>query len=66
MPASQGLRRTMVYFLVFMLQMDEFREKMKSTMQIGPKKESTGKSDFKTVRELVNYLLDEDRKSKKS
>jgi hypothetical protein len=31
-----------------------------------PKKppEQQGKSDFKTVRELVNYIIDEDEKKK--
>jgi hypothetical protein len=40
----------------------EFREKMKSMMPAVPKKESQGRSDFKTVRELVNYIIDEDKK----
>ncbi len=44
--------------------MDEFTAKVQSKMPTVPKNEPTGKSDFKTVRELVNYILDEDKKGK--
>ena len=46
------------------LQMEEFRTKMQRAMPKVPKKESSGRSDFKTVRELVNYLIDEDARKK--
>jgi len=42
--------------------LQEFREKMKSMMPAVPKKESEGRSDFKSVRELVTYIIEEDKR----
>ena len=49
-------------FLYF--QMEEFTHKMQSIMPRIPKKENPGRSDFKTVRELVEYIIEEDKKAK--
>ncbi|XP_064629568.1 transmembrane protein 242-like [Lineus longissimus] len=56
-----------VYKLSGAESMKDFTRKIQSIMPKVPKKpqEQQGKSDFKTVRELVNYLIDEDEKNKK-
>lgn len=45
--------------------MEEFTAKVRSIMPTVPKKEGQGRSDFKTIREVVDYLLEEDEKKKK-
>ena len=45
--------------------MEEFTRKMQSIMPRVPKKENPGRSDFKSVRELVQFIVDEDEKAKK-
>ena len=45
--------------------MEEFRTKVQSVVPQVPKSENPGKSDFKTVRELVNYVIDSDNKKGK-
>lgn len=44
--------------------MEEFTVKMQSIMPKVPKKENPGRSDFKTVKELVHFVLDEDKRAK--
>ena len=47
--------------------MEEFTERIKkstSSIPSAPKTEPQGKSDFKTVKELVTYILDEDERTK--
>lgn len=44
--------------------MEEFRNKVQKTMPALPKKENPGRSEFATVRELVNYIIEEDTKAK--
>ena len=46
--------------------MDEFTAKVRSVMPEVPKKEPQGRSDFKTIREIVDYLLAEDEKKRKT
>ena len=48
--------------------MKEFTEKMQNIMPRIPKKESQGRNEFKTIRELFEYLAEEDGsvKDKKS
>ena len=46
--------------------MDEFRNKIQTVMPTIPKNEPQGKSDFKTVREVFEYIIEEDKKAKQS
>lgn len=48
------------------MQMSEFSGKMRSVMPEVPKREPRGKSDFKSVQELIDYILEEDEKHKKN
>ena len=45
--------------------MEEFRNKVQKAMPVLPKNKNPGRSDFDSVRELVNYIIDEDSKAKK-
>ena len=40
-------------------QLQEFTAKIQSSVPKAPKKESDGKTDFKTAKELVDYIIDE-------
>uniref|UniRef100_A0A0B7B3P3 Transmembrane protein 242 n=1 Tax=Arion vulgaris TaxID=1028688 RepID=A0A0B7B3P3_9EUPU len=42
----------------------EFRHKVGSMLPKIPKKDNPGRGDFKTVRDLFNYLIEEDEKLK--
>jgi hypothetical protein len=44
--------------------MKEFTANIQSVMPKVPKSANPGKSDFKTVRELVNYVIESDKKGK--
>ena len=46
--------------------MDEFSAKMRSFTPEIPKNKEQGKNDFKTVREVFDYIISEDEKAKKS
>ena len=46
------------------LQIQDFRIKIGSFLPSIPKKENQGKSDFKTIRKLVEYIKNEDQKKK--
>ena len=39
---------------------------MQKTMPALPKKDNPGRSEFGSIRELVNYIIEEDEKAKKS
>ena len=52
--------------IFFFFQMQEFSAKARSVLPRVPKREPQGKSDFKTVRELVHYILDEDERNKRN
>ena len=45
--------------------MDDFAEQMGKVMPQIPKNQPQGKNDFKTIRELFEYIIDEDEKTKK-
>jgi len=44
----------------------EFREKMQRIMPKIPKNEPQGRTEFKNLRELLQYVIDESEKGKKS
>lgn len=44
--------------------MVEFREKVQTIFPQARRKEPSGRSEFKSVRELVNYLIDDDAQQK--
>ena len=44
--------------------MEEFTTKIKSAMPQVPKDEPQGRNDFKTVREVFDYIISEDEKKK--
>ena len=52
----------------YLFQMEEFRMKMGNTLPNMPKPESSGRNEFGSVRELVDYLVEDGGKdaSKKS
>ncbi|GIY13283.1 transmembrane protein 242 [Caerostris extrusa] len=49
-----------------MMGLQEFRLKVGNFLPNIPKSENPGRSDFKSVRELMNYLVEESEKGKKS
>ncbi|XP_059139368.1 transmembrane protein 242-like [Physella acuta] len=44
----------------------EFRQKVGSFLPTIPKSPNPGRSDFKTIRDLFNYIIEEDEKEKKA
>ncbi|XP_071114375.1 transmembrane protein 242-like [Haliotis cracherodii] len=60
-----GLLCFTVWKLMGVHNMKEFTAKMQSIMPKIPKKESQGRSEFNSIRELFEYLIDEDKKSDK-
>ncbi|GFQ87142.1 transmembrane protein 242 [Trichonephila clavata] len=46
--------------------LEEFRLKVGNVLPRIPKSENPGRSDFKSVRELMNYIIDESEKEKKN
>ena len=50
----------------FCKQMEDLRTKIQKAMPALPKKENPGRSEFGSVRELVNYVIEEDEKAKKA
>ncbi|CAL1273909.1 unnamed protein product [Larinioides sclopetarius] len=46
--------------------LEEFRMKVGNTLPRIPKSENPGRSEFKNLRELLNYIIEEDKKGKKS
>ncbi|KAL5009798.1 hypothetical protein ScPMuIL_012103 [Solemya velum] len=59
-----GLLCFAVWKLLGVQSMTEFSGKMRSVMPEVPKHEPRGKSDFKSVQELIDYILAEDEKQK--
>ncbi|GAB6028417.1 hypothetical protein CHUAL_002577 [Chamberlinius hualienensis] len=53
-----------VWKLMGVSNLTEFREKMQSIMPAVPKSSTPGRSDFKSFRELMQYISDESDKSK--
>ena len=49
-----------------MLQLAEFRYKMGHMLPKIPKKENPGRENFNSIRELFDYLIEEDNKKKGS
>lgn len=45
-------------------QFDDLRDKTKQVLPAMKKQEPKGRSEFASVRELVNYLIDEDQRAK--
>jgi len=43
----------------------EFRQKFGSMMPVIPKKENQGRQEFRTIRDVFNYIIDEDEKEKR-
>ncbi|XP_046553675.1 transmembrane protein 242-like [Haliotis rubra] len=60
-----GLFSFTVWKLMGVHNMKEFTAKMQSIMPKIPKKESQGRTEFSSIRELFEYLIDEDKKSDK-
>ncbi|GBM43239.1 Transmembrane protein 242 [Araneus ventricosus] len=46
--------------------LEEFRMKVGNALPRIPKSENPGRSEFKNLRELLNYVIEEDKKGKKS
>ncbi|GFT42532.1 transmembrane protein 242 [Nephila pilipes] len=46
--------------------LEEFRLKVGNILPEIPKSENPGRSDFKSVRELMHYVIEESEKGKKS
>ncbi|XP_054718431.1 transmembrane protein 242-like [Uloborus diversus] len=46
--------------------LQEFRQKVGTALPTIPKSDNPGRSDFKNLRELLNYVVEESEKSKKS
>ncbi|BFZ10140.1 hypothetical protein BsWGS_13179 [Bradybaena similaris] len=44
----------------------EFRQKVGSVMPTIPKKDNPGRGDFRTIRDLFNYIIEEDEKEKRT
>ncbi|CAG5121446.1 unnamed protein product [Candidula unifasciata] len=44
----------------------EFRQKVGSVMPKIPKKDNPGRGDFTTIRDLFNYIIEEDEKEKRA
>ncbi|XP_041354792.1 transmembrane protein 242-like [Gigantopelta aegis] len=61
-----GILSLTVWKVLGVHSMKEFTDKMQSLMPKIPKKESQGRSEFKTIRELFEYLSEEDRSVKDS
>lgn len=49
----------------FLIQMKDFRNKAGTSLPNIPKSQVQGRNDFESLRELVDYLHDEDRKREK-
>ncbi|XP_015903600.2 transmembrane protein 242 isoform X2 [Parasteatoda tepidariorum] len=45
--------------------LEEFRQKVGKNLPTIPKSENPGRSDFKNLRELLNYIISESEKEKK-
>ncbi|XP_064594801.1 transmembrane protein 242-like [Liolophura sinensis] len=60
-----GLLSLLVWKLLGVKSAEELREKMQTKFPQIPKNNPPGRSEFKTVRELVDYLIDEDSRGKK-
>jgi len=54
-----------VWKLLGVHSMPEFRQKMGSMMPTIPKKDNPGRGEFMTIRDLFNYIIEEDEKAKK-
>lgn len=52
------------FFFFLCTQLAEFRHKVGSVLPPIPKKDNPGRGDFKTIRDLFNYLIEEDEKEK--
>ncbi|KAK6182824.1 hypothetical protein SNE40_010418 [Patella caerulea] len=59
-----GLFSLIVWKLSGAHNMQEFTTKVQSILPKIPKRESTGRSEFKTIRELFEYLIQEDGRKK--
>lgn len=55
-----------VWKLMGVNNLEEFRYKVGNTLPKIPKSENPGRSDFKNLRELLNYIIEESDKGKKS
>lgn len=53
-----------VWKLMGVNNMSEFRQKMGSILPSIPKKDNPGRGDFLTIRDLFNYIIEEDEKEK--
>ncbi|PVD28450.1 hypothetical protein C0Q70_11038 [Pomacea canaliculata] len=53
-----------VWKLLGVQNLNEFREKVGSVLPRIPKKENPGRGDFRTLRELLEYIIEEDTKKK--
>ncbi|GFO03667.1 transmembrane protein 242 [Plakobranchus ocellatus] len=62
--AGFGLFCFTVWKLMGVNNLAEFRYKIGSWMPKIPKKENPGRSDFMTIRDLFNYIIEEDEKEK--
>ncbi|XP_067673916.1 transmembrane protein 242-like [Haliotis asinina] len=60
-----GLFSFTVWKLMGVHNMKEFTAKMQSLMPKIPKKESHGRTEFSSIRDLFEYLIEEDKKSDK-
>ena len=49
---------------LFPLQLAEFRYKMGHMLPKIPKKDNPGRGDFNSIRELFDYIIEEDNKKK--
>ncbi|KAK7108211.1 hypothetical protein V1264_015987 [Littorina saxatilis] len=55
-----------VWKLMGVNNLGEFRQKMGHALPKLPKKESQGRQEFESIRDLLQYIIDEDEKKKSS
>jgi hypothetical protein len=62
--AGVGLICFAVWKIMAVHNLAEFRQKVGSMLPTIPKKDNPGRGDFTTIRDLFNYLIEEDEKKK--
>ncbi|XP_035825949.1 transmembrane protein 242 isoform X2 [Aplysia californica] len=63
--AGVGIFCYAVWKLLGVHSMVEFRQKVGTILPTIPKKDNPGRGDFMTIRDLFNYIIEEDEKEKR-
>lgn len=58
------IRKKIILFIHFYLQLEEFRNKMGNALPRITNPNPKGKTEFQSLTELMRYIIDEDEKSK--